>query len=54
MTRAIGGRLYLAPVTKEKINSILDIGTGTGVCEWCHRSCLTNVVANLCRGDRDR
>ncbi|KAH8886942.1 S-adenosyl-L-methionine-dependent methyltransferase [Thozetella sp. PMI_491] len=31
MTSAIGHRLYLAPVEKEKIHTILDIGTGTGV-----------------------
>jgi methylase of polypeptide subunit release factors len=32
MTRVQGG-LYSAPVEKEKIKRILDIGTGTGVCE---------------------
>ena len=32
MTRAIGG-LYLAPLEKEKIHRILDIGTGTGICK---------------------
>lgn len=32
MTRLIGG-LYVAPVDKAKTRRILDIGTGTGVCE---------------------
>jgi len=29
-TLAIGGKLYLAPLKKEKIKNVLDIGTGTG------------------------
>ncbi len=32
VTRLIGG-LYLAPVDRAKTKRILDIGTGTGVCE---------------------
>lgn len=32
MTLAIGW-LYLAPIDKDKIHRILDIGTGTGICE---------------------
>ncbi|KAI8317090.1 Secondary metabolism regulator LAE1 [Colletotrichum sp. SAR11_240] len=31
--RALGDRLYLAPLEKEKIQKILDIGTGTGAME---------------------
>jgi len=32
MTRVIGG-LYLAPIDTEKVDRILDIGTGTGICK---------------------
>lgn len=33
VARALGERLYLAPVDKEKVQRILDVGTGTGICE---------------------
>lgn len=32
MTRSIGG-LYLAPIEESTVKRILDIGTGTGICE---------------------
>ncbi|KAF6813359.1 umta methyltransferase family protein [Colletotrichum plurivorum] len=32
MVKAIGSKLYLAPLEKEKVHDILDIGTGTGIC----------------------
>lgn len=31
--RAIGNRLFLAPLNIEKTQNILDIETGTGICE---------------------
>ncbi|OBR14434.1 UMTA methyltransferase [Colletotrichum higginsianum IMI 349063] len=31
MVRAIGNRLFLAPIEKGKVHEILDIGTGTGI-----------------------
>lgn len=34
MVKTIGNRLYLAPVEKGKVHMILDIGTGTGICEF--------------------
>ncbi|KAK0631451.1 S-adenosyl-L-methionine-dependent methyltransferase [Immersiella caudata] len=30
-TLAIGGKLYLAPLKKDKIKKVLDVGTGTGI-----------------------
>lgn len=32
IVKAIGDRLYLAPLDAEKVQRALDIGTGTGVC----------------------
>ena len=32
MVKGIGGYLYLAPIDKEKVHMILDVGTGTGIC----------------------
>lgn len=32
MVRAIGSKLWLAPLAKDKVHRILDIGTGTGIC----------------------
>lgn len=32
ITRSIGG-LYLAPIDPDKTKRILDIGTGSGICE---------------------
>ncbi|KZL74080.1 UMTA methyltransferase family protein [Colletotrichum tofieldiae] len=31
IVRLIGNRLFLAPIEKQKINRILDVGTGTGI-----------------------
>jgi hypothetical protein len=33
--KALGDRIYLAPLEPEKIHRILDIGTGTGICKCC-------------------
>ncbi len=33
MTKGTGDKLYLAPVEKEKVHRILDVGTGTGICK---------------------
>jgi 16S rRNA G527 N7-methylase RsmG len=33
VVKALGDKLYLAPLDKENLHRILDIGTGTGVCE---------------------
>jgi tRNA1(Val) A37 N6-methylase TrmN6 len=30
-TRAIGGELFLAPIDKDKVQKVLDIGTGTAL-----------------------
>lgn len=32
MTKAIGNKLFLAPIEEETTHRILDIGTGTGIC----------------------
>lgn len=31
--KAVGNKLFLAPLEEEKVHKILDIGTGTGICE---------------------
>ncbi|KXH34415.1 methyltransferase [Colletotrichum simmondsii] len=31
MTRAIGNRLFLAPLERSRIHAVLDVGTGTGI-----------------------
>ncbi|KAK1848061.1 methyltransferase domain-containing protein [Colletotrichum chrysophilum] len=31
MTKAIGNKLFLAPIDAEKVHNVLDIGTGTGI-----------------------
>ena len=30
--RTFGGRIYLAPIDEDKLQNILDVGTGTGSC----------------------
>jgi len=35
LTKAIGDKLYLAPIVKENIHRILDVGTGTGIWAMC-------------------
>ena len=32
ITKAIGDKLYLAPLDDKNIGRVLDIGTGTGIC----------------------
>lgn len=34
MLRTMKGKLYLAPIDEDKVQNILDIGTGTGTCRW--------------------
>ena len=36
--RALGGKLYLAPLKQDKVQHVLDMGTGTGLCKpsACH------------------
>lgn len=33
MVKAMGSVLFRAPLKKEKVHRILDIGTGTGICK---------------------
>lgn len=33
MVLGIGDRLYLAPIEGEKLKKVMDVGTGTGICE---------------------
>lgn len=49
--KTIGNRLFLAPVEEDKIQRILDVGTGTGICmvhqqlSNNHRCLLTSLGA---------
>jgi hypothetical protein len=47
MVNGIGGRLFHAPVNWEKSQRVLDIGTGTGICEPS-RTVMGDTVAILC------
>lgn len=54
VTRVTDG-LYQAPIDKDKTKLILDIGTGTGICETFVPSLLACLLAtNLLRGDINR
>lgn len=33
MTKAIGEKLFLCPIDTAKMQRVLDIGTGTGICQ---------------------
>lgn len=37
MTKAIGNKLFLAPIDAGKVHNVLDIGTGTGICKFITR-----------------
>lgn len=41
MTKAIGDKLFLAPVDTDKLQRVLDIGTGTGICTGSTPICHT-------------
>lgn len=34
MVRSMKGKIYLAPINEDKVQNILDVGTGTGSCKW--------------------
>jgi methylase of polypeptide subunit release factors len=46
-TRAVGGNLYTAPIDKDKVQKILDIGTGTGTCRYQGRNSIGGFAADL-------
>lgn len=36
----LGDKLYVAPIVEENVHKVLDIGTGTGICE-----CISSKVS---------
>lgn len=42
MVRMMGGRLWLAPIDKNKVQTVLDVGTGTGARMCWHTPTLGN------------
>jgi len=42
--KALGDRIYLAPLEPEKIHRILDIGTGTGICKFIPLTYISQLV----------
>lgn len=44
LVRLIGGRFWLAPIDEDKIQNVLDIGTGTGI-RTCHFQCCV-IISN--------
>lgn len=43
VVKALDEKLYLAPLDTDKVQRVLDIGTGTGVCTW--QAFLNSILA---------
>jgi len=50
LVKAIGGELFLAPLDRDNVHKVLDIGTGTGSCTSLRKRALAKMMVFLPRG----
>ncbi len=53
MMKGTGDKLYYAPIDEQKIQRVLDVGTGTGICERSGLAVPSGPTHSIPRGDRD-
>ena len=51
MIKTVGEKQFLAPIDESKVHRVLDIGTGTGICEPHRRELKLARELTMGRGD---